>query len=166
MKFKHTISALILSSCAATSASFAADTKPLLKVIPHNRIELMFFQQAHAGSIKQNKSGCYELLLSNIEPEVMYFSNSPDKKAGNLTLSQFAETMTHSQKAEKIKPNTLVNIKFDTSSINMIGTLSNALYTGKEFHYTFCPFGGNQLVKEGKIRSINLFVDPIHRWPP
>jgi hypothetical protein len=168
MKYKHIVSTLIIGSCVTSITSYAADTENVLKI--KNHIELMFFQQAQSGYIKATSHGCYDVMLSGIEPNVMYFSDSPNKTAGNLTVAQLAESMKHSQDIDKVVPNALLNMKLIENtkqlSVNMIGQLSNARYINKEFHYTFCLIEGNQLVKRGQIRSVNLFIDPIHRWPP
>lgn len=168
MKYKNIILTLIIGSCVTSFASHAADTENVLKI--KNHVELMFFQQAHSGSIKATSHGCYDITLSNLEPQVMYFSDTPSKTAGNLSLSQLAESMTHSQNTERVEPNALLNMQLNQASkqlsVNMIGKLSNARYTNKQFHYTFCLIESNQVVKRGEIRSINVFIDPIHRWPP
>lgn len=168
-KAKNIIASLIIGSCV-TSSSFATDVKSMLHKQPKNHIELMFFQQAHSGLIKPSTSGCYDLVLMNNEPDVMYFSNAPVKTAGNLTLAEFVETINHSQIADKVEPNALIHFKqqafLHKRAVNTIGILSNAKYAHKQFHYTFCPFNGNNAIKQGQIRSVNLFIDPIHRWPP
>jgi len=157
------ITTLIIGACAATSIN----AQSVLNTKNNNHIELLFFQHANNGSIKPASSGCYDLVFSDVDKDVIYFANSPSKKVGTLTLQQYVKTMTHSQLVDKIKPNAVLNFKLgaETRSENMIGSLSNANFEKNKFHYTFCPFN-NSVVKNGEIRSIHLFVDPIHRWPP
>jgi hypothetical protein len=170
MKMNKKIIASIVIGSFIISAVSHAYNKPLLKQPTNNHIELLFFQQAKSGSIKMTSTGCYDLKLSDLNPNVVYFSNSPNKIAGNLTSEQFLTTIKHSEESEKINPNAVLNMKvggfFRSRHVNMIGSLSHARLTNQSFSYTFCPFKGNNVIKQGKIRSVNLFVDPIHRWPP
>jgi hypothetical protein len=148
-----------------------ADEALLKKFVPlNNQIELLFFQKADTASIKRKNKDCYDLvLLKGIQPRVVYFSNTPSKVAGNMTIAQYVETLEHSQQIENVKPNAVVNMVLlgaKPREMTMIGTLSDARYVNKKFHYTLCPFEEDQAIKEGKLRQISLFVDPIHRWPP
>jgi hypothetical protein len=135
-----------------------------------NHIELLFFQRAGAGTlVKQDNKGCYDLTLENNDAHILYFSNAPSKKVGHLTVSQFFMTLHHDQYKDHIMPNGILNAQLQNGKeINWIGELSNASYQHKKFHYTFCLLQQNDrdVIKEGSLRAINLFVDPIHRWPP
>lgn len=139
---------------------------------PNNHIELLFFQQAKFGSIKPilKSETCYELKLNNVKPHITYFSNTPNRQAGKLTISQFLQTLTHDQSVENIKPNAILtmtqNTKDQENEMHLIGTLGDARYYHKTFQYTLCLFNNNPAIKAGELREVNLFIDPIHRWPP
>ena len=165
MKLKIIFMSTMIISSSISTAVYALK----LKSQPNNSIELLFFHEADTGLIKSNSNHCYDLILHNVSNTVLYFSNSPSRVTGQLTNAQYVTTLAHDQNVDKIEPNAVINMRIgknNLSPLNIIGSLSNAWYKNKNFHYTLCPLNPNQMIKEGKVRNVNLFVDPIHRWPP
>ncbi len=140
--------------------------------IPHHdtSVKLLFLQQANSGSILpiKNKAGCYQLVLERLHPHILYFGSAPSRSTGHFTVQQFLVTLEHNQRVDLVVPNGTLNAYSDPlkREINLVGKLSNAFYKNKDFHYNFCLLNDNKTVKEGKLRVINLFIDPVHRWPP
>lgn len=152
--------------CLAASALIT----PVFAAPVHNHIELLFFQRAQAGELTStNTKDCYDLALKNVHSRVLYFSNAPSKVVGHLTDSQFLTTLHHDQVKDHVMPNGVLNAySQEGKEINWIGEFRDASYQQKHFHYTFCLLNKQdaRLIQQGKLRAINLFIDPIHRWPP
>lgn len=137
----------------------------------YRHIKFLFFQKADSGHmVESSKKNCYQLILNNLNKEVLYFSDTPNKIAGYLTPRELYVTLKHDELTKKIHPNAVLNAYLRTNDkefeISLAGTLENPLLNKNKFKYQFCTFINKEYIKRGKLREVNLFIDPIHRWPP
>lgn len=169
MKNKMPVIATVIGACVLSTTLCAQS--PLPK--SNNQVDMLFLQQSNSGHLHalKDRNGCYDLILDGLHHDILYFTNTPNRSAGYLTVSQLVTTLNHNQLVEKLQPNGVLHahqqIKGGAEKeIDVVGTLSNARYEKKQFHYTLCVIGDNKQISDGKLRKVNLFVDPIHRWPP
>lgn len=178
-KFAKTI---IAATAVLAFAATAVHAKALKKQNPSkNQVELMFYQHAKEGkiSIHADKKECYSITLSELSPNVVYFSNFPSHVSGRMNLEKFNTSWKHAETADGVKPNAVLHaynnkVYMEQSALNMTVTLSDLKYNqeSKTMSYTACP-----LNKDGKftvatestsatLYGVDLFIDPIRPWPP
>ncbi len=156
-----------LSADLAKLKSFFTNPRP-----QPNHVDLLFLQQADSGSIvpDNDKSNCYTLTLTNLRQNVLFFSDQPKRMAGQVSLKAYMEMWAH----DPIKPNVAMQAfavsRDDIKEINVAAVLSNPSYNPQTqtMIYRVCPMKNTKFTftAQMSLRSINLFIDPIHPWPP
>jgi len=180
MKYKKTMITLAVGALSLSAVTLASAQQSNLEKVKSffkklkpggNRVELLFLQQADAGSILPNakKAGCYTLTLSNLHKNLLYFSDQPKRKAGKISIKGFIEAFKH----DKVTPNVAMQAfsvnQGEIKEVNLVATLSDPQYNAQkeEMTYTACPIKSSSKLSSYKnLRSVNLFIDPIKQWPP
>jgi len=139
-----------------------------------NHVNLLFLQQADSGTIVPlaKKPGCYSLTLSNLHDSVLYFTDQPTRKAGNITTREFIEVWKHNTIVPNVAMQAFAVSPNDIRELNLVATLKEPQYNqqAKTISYTTCIItkANKQKPKIAKsdLRSVNLFIDPLNQWPP
>lgn len=181
VKFSLACSVVLLSvsGLALSSSNVSADFAKIRAFFTHphkhkkNHVDLLFLQQADSGSIKPiwHKKGCYRLTLSNLHENVLYFTDQPKRNAGNITNREFMEVWKHNTIVPNVALQAFAVTPEDVREINLVAALKNPHYHKKtqSITYTACIIQKDQEkqnIKKAELRSVNLFIDPLHQWPP
>lgn len=135
---------LIASAVTASAASLAAETSPtaLHKTQnSKNHISLLFLQHASKISFTPASDSCYNVTLSGLSDEIIYFSDEPARVVGKTSAQEFITVWQH----EKIKPNAAIHGYLSTSrsskTVDEVLTFSAPSYDAKKniMRYTACP---------------------------
>lgn len=152
------------------SAGSLAD--PLLEKPKHlgNKIELLFFQYAGAGQIiAKPESGCYQLILNQLNPRVVYISDAPARVSGSYSIPEFVKAWQHHESSAHVKPNAIFHAKNKNNQwVSETAVFSSLAFDSQKttLTYTLCPLDKKEKLAEGQLESVNLFIDPFHPWPP
>ncbi|BCA94133.1 hypothetical protein TUM19329_04940 [Legionella antarctica] len=159
-----------LISCTAFASSKHRDVS-----VPPN---YMFLQNAKLGILKSTKKqGIYQLILTNVQPYVTYFSDRPNRITGLMSIDNFLKEWQSNVTSgfKKDAPNVgIEGIKLNAFSrsqpISVVMVLSNPIYdkkantltyTAHELDAKYAP-----VVKDGtKLENIALFIDNIGSCP-
>jgi len=181
MRFSLASSVVLLSvsGLALSSSNINADFEKIKTFFtqPHghkkNHVDLLFLQQADSGSMIEmaKKKGCYKLTLSNLHENVLYFTDQPKRTAGNITNREFMEVWKHSTIVPNVAMQAFSVSPNDVREISVVATLKNPYYNQRNqtITYTACIIQKDEEklnINKAELRSINLFIDPLHQWPP
>lgn len=157
-----------LLSLTLLSAQAISSQKKML-AHPH-AAEFFFFQ--HAGNGKITVSGsdnCYQLVLTNLDKKMIYFSRSPQRTSGKITIAGFINTWEHN----KIKPNailyaTLKSAGVKEQDVSDVIVMKQASYNdaSNTVAYHVCSLNNTSKLQTGDLYNANIFIDPFHPWPP
>ena len=169
MVFAGTVLSLDKSKIHADLAKFKAFFSNPKQHI-RNRVDLLFVQQADSGSMEvdKNKPNCYTLRLSNLHKNVLYFSDRPRRKAGQISVPAFTEMWKHDHTRPNVAMQAFTASREDIKEISLVATLSNPKYNTKTqtMTYTACPIANsNKMIAHLNLLSVNLFIDPMQQWP-
>lgn len=174
-------SMLLLSlSSIATASNLSDDFKKIEAFFTQshknkkNHVNLLFLQQADSGTITPmpKKAGCYTLTLSNLHDNVLYFTDEPTRKAGNITTREFIDVWKHNTIVPNVAMQAFAVSPNDIRELNFVATLQDPKYNkrAKTVSYTTCIIAKTKkertAISKSDLRSVNLFIDPLHQWPP
>lgn len=181
VKFSLASSVILLSvsGLALSSSNVSADFAKIRAFFTHphqhkqNHVDLLFLQQADSGSMKRiaHRKGCYQLTLSNLHENVLYFTDQPKRNAGNITNREFMEVWKHNTIAPNVALQGFAVTPDEVREINLVATLKHPRFheSNQSITYTACIIQKDQKkerIKNAELRSVNLFIDPLHQWPP
>jgi hypothetical protein len=161
-----TVSAESLTANLDRIKSFFMNPRPA-----QNHVALLFVQEADSGFLDptKNRPGCYTLSLSNLHQHVLYFTDQPKRKAGKISTAQFVDIWQHNNVTPNIALNAFSVTSKNIHEINMVAVLKNPNYNKKDqsMRYTACTLAKQSTLQtKTALRSINLFIDDLHPWPP
>ena len=174
---------LSLSGLALSSSNMSADFKKIKSFFAHphkhkhkhkqNHVDLLFLQQADSGFIvpMKHRAGCYKLTLSNLHENILYFTDQPKRNAGNITNREFMEIWKHNTIVPNVAMQAFSISPDEVREINLVAALTHPKFSAKKqtITYTACIIQKDkeqQKLKKAELRSVNLFIDPLHQWPP
>lgn len=139
-----------------------------------NNANLLFFQHGADGTLQAAKqTNCYQLRITGIDKDVIYLSNSPDEITGHLSIPVFITSWQHQQATSGVKPNAILHASLIDKNnkerqVSDVFVLKGIAYQSHQHAmiYQICRFNDEQAFKLGRLRNINIFIDPFHRWPP
>lgn len=136
--------------------------------------DYLFIQSANKAEIKATKvDNTYLLVLKNVSPYIIYFTNRPNRDTGHMPLEQFvSDWKKGADSFAKDQPNAgLEGIKFEgmkhgLNAVNYTFILSNPIYDKKDktFTYTAKTLNGEAALKPadlGKLRHPVIFIDGV-----
>ncbi len=142
----------------------------------HNQINLLFYQKSNTAKIIPNEGepSCYNLVLTDTQHKIIYFSNEPARTAGSISLAQFLTTWQHNYAQDRLEPNVVVDGLIDDNNSNKnkeitdIAVFSHPDYDPKnnQLSYTACSISHDKTFVYTRLKNVSLFFDPFHRWPP
>jgi len=169
--FKTTFLAF-LALLLFTSNSFAAQTKTQTK--NKKPTELLFVLVAGKGAInKSPKSKHYVLTLKDVTPEVIYFTDRPDRYTNKISLQKFLD-LWKTGSFKKSPPNAAMQAvrlyldhkPSDKRSVNYVVELTNPQYDAKtkqvKFNITPLKGNANTLPTSAKSDYVALFIDNVN----
>lgn len=128
--------------------------------------QLLFIQTAEEAVLRQNPKNPdqWTLTLKNVDPEIAYFSESPKKMAGKVSISNFLQEWD--TKTSKRTPQGALVTKFSHSSAQGSDQerqiyLSNPRWSSKNNTLTYDvlnPFGSKSLT-QGNHQAPVLFIE-------
>jgi len=149
-----------------------ADNKTAPMAAPAN---YLFLQNASSGILKATKEhGTYQLVLQNVQPNVTYFSDRPNRITGSITLDTFLKEWQKKNGFKTDAPNVgIEGIKLHAFSrdqeVSVIMILSNPIYDKKSnsLTYTARALNTNESdIKDNiKLSNIALFIDNFGSCP-
>lgn len=138
--------------------------------------DYVFLQTASSGNIIYNKNtNTYKLTLKNIDPSVMYFSSSGNRRVtGNMGVREFINTWKKGAEVKQIKDNGMLNsaivaVRSDNKGmIKLAVALMPPVYNNKDHSITYAM----QEIKDGKMshqspnqyksfKHVSVFIDDI-----
>lgn len=160
---KRGIAALLLSAFVVSTGSLSAFV-PKPAAGEENSFQLMFIQSAEEAVVKQNPKNPdrWVVTLRNVDPDVAYFSDSPKKMAGKLTVEGFLDEW---KLGNKKNPTGSLVTQFSHASSGAGETgqiiLSNPRFDKRNNTITYDaqnPLGKKHL-SEGKHQDPVLFIE-------
>ncbi|MBA2709995.1 MAG: hypothetical protein H0U57_05330 [Tatlockia sp.] len=158
----HNIKIYTLS--IVTAMGFLYQTHVMAMEAP-KRAKILFFQHANLGTITPEKTSasCFNIQLSQLKEQVIYFANEPARTSGVMNWTDFALTWAHNN----IHPNAVINAIKDKKIVNDTVTLYNLQYDklNKTASYKACTLDPKLEFAPGQLADVSLFIDPFHPWP-
>lgn len=150
----------LLIVCLAGTISAASLTKK-------NQLSFLFVQHAKVLQMKPLGKQCYQLTLSGVRKELLYFSNRPNRIVGRVTTQQFLSIWQRN----KIQPNTLVDgfvkpndVKESSGRVLTFKNMSYQPATGV-VEYTACLTDPTkQATLHKTLYDVTLFFDNFMPW--
>lgn len=146
----------------------ANDTSTLLREYLHNHheshIRLLFLQEAEQATLIPSSKGCYNLSLTKLQPELLYFSDRPNKVSGYMNVQEFMSIWGKSKVIHNAVLHGYANSK-DHASTSIALSISLPTYHSKwdRLSYTACLLDvkSEKSWPETKLYNATLFVDPF-----
>lgn len=140
-----------------------------------NQTNLLLFQKSDAAKIIPNEGSqnCYNLVLTDTQHNIIYFSDQPARIAGSISVPQFLALWQQNYTQDRFEPNVVINATIADNNGNKINEMtdiavfSHPVYdqTNNQLSYTVCSISKNKISDFTRLTNVSLFFDPIHRWP-
>ncbi len=154
----------ILSLMSLTAIGFLYQSNVAAGQTLH-KAPILLFQHADLATISHEKTSpsCYNIQLSHLKEQVIYFANEPARTTGFMNWSAFAMIWAH----DDIHPNAVIHALKDKTPVNDTVTLSNLQFDkiNKTASYTACALDSKSMFATGQLADVSLFIDPFHPWP-
>ena len=121
-----------------------------------------------------DKANTYQLKLKGVNPKVMYFSNSPARKSGQVAVTKFIKQWDDKDGSfAKVPPNAVMEAvkidshtnKFDSSENSYAIILSNPVFSQKKGEMTFdvqpLPGINSKLTPMKSGDYVAIFIDGV-----
>jgi hypothetical protein len=139
-----TIVALLCWTPVVSSAADSAKTA-----------DFLFVQTAKDVSVDGDK-----LVMKGVSPTVLFFTDRPERVAGNMHNDRYLKLWTEDGKDSFLKdpPNATLSVFSDDSVAELVVTLRNPQFKGDDLTYDISMIKGDKLDKGGPCA---LFIDII-----
>jgi len=171
--FKSISYAIFLISCIASSIVKAGTTTKPIEPKTELNVKYLFVQNANYATIEpvKDKPNTYTITLKQISPLVIFISDRPNRKTGQLPVEQFIK-LWESKGSDSFKdnpPNAVLSsvhnsLFFSDKNANYGFELSSPSYDAKTktLSYTAKGLEGTSVVKESQtLEHISLFIDDV-----
>ena len=120
---KHVVTSALLSLLVMACSSTVSQ--------PAAKISLLYVQTASSGSLEPSggSAGKYRLVLNDVSPRVVYFSDRPNRMAGQVSTAEFLDKIGF---GGSLDPNAAIEVAEGTPDSDLIiGALSKPAYDEK-----------------------------------
>lgn len=166
---KIIVPALLLTTLLSlTSALSAKDTSFELKwkQMTPNKINLLVLQQASTATAVSTQAHCYDLTLSGLTPQVLYFADQPSHLVGQMHTPDLVTLW----KADKAVHNAGMHAHYlrngTDTILSIVMTLSKPQYDASKntLCYAACINDPQQqkVSLPAKLSTVTLFIDPLN----
>lgn len=133
----------------------------------HN-VTLFFVQNAEQADIKPLGNACYQVTLKNIDQQILYFSDRPNRIVGHISNKRFADLWQD----QAIRPNLVLhgdrNKNNTNTSYQVVLTIGNANvnYHDDGMRYDACLTDKKvePRINVKTLHNVVLFIDPWRSW--
>lgn len=161
MKTKLTF--FIITLLLVNSLAFGATNsfESMYKQSTNNNISLLFLQNAGYLTFQPTNNQCYQLTLSSLDQNLLYFSDQPSRIVGETPIKSFVDIWLR----DNIKPNAAIHaytaLRRTAPTINIVMTLSQPEYNAQHntLHYLACPLAKNTTKLEKHYYQATIFYD-------
>jgi hypothetical protein len=138
---------LMAQVCLPVTSSSAADSA--------KKADVLFVQTAHDVRLDGEK-----LILKGISPTVLFFTDRPERVAGNMANDRYLKLWQEDGKDSFLAdpPNATLSVFTDDTVGELVVTLRNPRFTGDDLIYDISVIEGKPLDKGGPCA---LFIDII-----
>ena len=100
------------------------------------------------------------LILSNV-PGVVYFTDRPNRKSGQMMVSDFLSGWSaNADDLNNNPPNAVLSIMGEEGNQNIVVVLENPKYDGEHLSFKIKSLKGNA---PKEFKSATLFIDPVNQ---
>ncbi len=141
--------AIAASSLAAFKAAAAQPTEAQLK-----QAELLFVQSAKGVTFDKATN---KLTLTGVSPVTLFFSDRPDRIAGNMKTSAFIPFWSQGKDSFKADPpNADISLLEDNGMRQIVAELQGPVLTGEDLSYTIKILHGEM---PAQASNVAVFID-------
>tara|TARA_R110000868_G_scaffold380784_4_gene647003 strand:- start:1285 stop:1821 length:537 start_codon:yes stop_codon:yes gene_type:complete len=130
------------------------------------KLSLLFVQQAKMVNAKSAaKTDCYNVTLSGLNDNLIFFSDRPQHVVGNLTTAEFEQLWQDNKEA----PNAVLHgTDAQGKKVNIVLTLSLPTYNSKQNTMTYpaciTDSASEKTAVPSSLTNITLFIDPLNHF--
>jgi hypothetical protein len=141
------------------------ETATDLQKSSNNKISFFILQQATHATAINREDNCYDLTLSGLTPEILYFADQPSQLVGKMSTHELMSLW----KAEKVMHNTSIHAHYDIKGIdktlNFVVALAKPQYNAANdtLQYTACinDQKAQKITLPKHLSTLTLFIDPF-----
>ncbi|MEQ9694138.1 hypothetical protein [Shimia sp. SDUM112013] len=143
--------------CTGGAAMIAAASATGVSAEDAAEVDFLFVQTAHGMSYAADAN---RLTLRGVSPVTLFFSDRPDRIAGNMTTERFIPFWSEGEDSFLSNPpNADLSILEGDSLLQVVVELTNPVLEGDNLHYTVARILSGTMPVLGKNTS--LFIDVV-----
>lgn len=147
---RHVLAATLGLAAVSVAGQAPADDQPT------DKADFLFVQTASGMAFAADRN---RLTLRDVSPVTLFFSDRPDRIAGNMTTERFVPFWSEGTDSFlSDPPNADLSIMVDGKLQQVVVVLSEPELTGTDLHYTVRILDGDMPVM---AESASLFIDVI-----